>query len=176
MGYRVPVPRYVALLRGVMPMNAKMPALKDAFEWAGFTDVKTVLSSGNVVFSARAASEASLERRAEAAMNERLGRAFPTIVRPVEALQAIVAADPYQDFPPAPGAKRVVTFLRAKPKTRLSLPVELDGARILRLAGREVFSDYVRSPKGPVFMTLIEKTLGKEVTTRTWETVVRLTR
>jgi hypothetical protein len=29
----------------------------------------------------------------------------------------------------------------------------------------------VRSPKGPVFMTLIEKTFGKEVTTRTWDTV-----
>ena len=34
-------------------MNAKMPELKKAFEAAGFADVKTVLSSGNVVFSAR---------------------------------------------------------------------------------------------------------------------------
>jgi uncharacterized protein (DUF1697 family) len=170
------MPRYVALLRGVMPMNAKMPALKDAFERVGFTDVKTVLGSGNVVFSARAASEASLERRAEAAMNERLGRSFPTIVRAVEDLQAIVAADPYAAFPLPPGAKRVVTFLRAKPKTRLTLPIELDGAHILRVKGREVFSAYVATPKGPVFMTLIEKTLGKEVTTRTWETVMKLAR
>ena len=170
------MPRYVALLRGVTPMNAKMPALKDAFERAGFTDVKTVLSSGNVVFAARAASEASLERRAEAAMQERLGRAFPTIVRPVVALQEIVASDPYQPFALAPGAKRVVTFLRAKPKTRIALPIELDCARILRLRGREIFSAYVRSPRGPVFMVLIERTLGKEVTTRTWETVMRLAR
>jgi uncharacterized protein (DUF1697 family) len=168
------MPRYVALLRGVTPMNARMPALKDAFETAGFTDVKTVLSSGNVIFGARAASEASLERRAEAAMGKRLGRAFPTVVRPLEALQEIVASDPYQDFALPPGAKRVVTFLRSPPKVRLALPIELDGARILRLAGGEVFSDYVRSPKGPVFMALIEKTLGKEVTTRTWDTVVRL--
>jgi len=170
------MPRYVALLRGVSPMNARMPALKDAFERAGFADVKTVLSSGNVVFGAPAASEASLERRAEAAMSERLGRAFPTIVRPVDALQALLASDPYRDFPLAPGGKRVVTFLRAKPKARIALPVELHGARILRLKGREVFSDYVRSPKGPVFMVLIEKTFGKEVTTRTWETVLRLAR
>jgi uncharacterized protein (DUF1697 family) len=42
-----------------------MPALKRAFEAAGFTEVKTVLSSGNVVFTARAASERTLERRAE---------------------------------------------------------------------------------------------------------------
>ena len=170
------MPRYAALLRGVTPMNAKMPALKDAFERAGFTDVKTVLSSGNVVFTARAATEASLEHRAEAAVNERLGRAFPTIVRAVEALEEILASDPSAGFALAPGTKRVVTFLRAQPKTRITLPVELDGARILRLAGREVFSAYVRSPKGPVFMSLIERTLGKEVTTRTWETVMRLAR
>jgi len=29
-----------------MPTNAKMPELKKAFESAGFTDVKTILSSG----------------------------------------------------------------------------------------------------------------------------------
>ena len=60
------MPRYAAFLRGVMPTNAKMPELKKAFESAGFTDVKTILSSGNVVFSARDASETSLQRKAEA--------------------------------------------------------------------------------------------------------------
>jgi uncharacterized protein (DUF1697 family) len=159
-----------------MPTNAKMPALKAAFESAGFTDVRTVLASGNVLFTARAAAESSLEARAEAAMNDRLGRTFPTIVRSVEALQAILAADPYSDFPPSPGAKRVVTFLRAAPKAKLALPVELDGARVLCLRGREVYSDYTRTPKGPVFMTLIEKALGKEITTRTWDTVAKLAR
>ncbi|MGC4085554.1 MAG: DUF1697 domain-containing protein [Vicinamibacterales bacterium] len=42
------MPRYVAFLRGVSPTNASMPDLKRAFERAGFTDVKTILSSGNV--------------------------------------------------------------------------------------------------------------------------------
>ncbi|HEV7501050.1 MAG TPA: DUF1697 domain-containing protein [Vicinamibacteria bacterium] len=170
------MPRYAAVLRGVMPTNAKMPALKAAFESAGFTDVKTILGSGNVVFTARKASEAALERRAEAAMARQLGRTFPTIVRSVEDLQAIVAADPYADFPVSRGAKRVVTFLRAAPKVNCALPVELDGARVLCLRGREVYSDYLRTPKGPVFMTLIERTLGKEITTRTWDTVVKLAR
>jgi len=170
------MPRYAAMLRGVMPTNAKMPALKAAFESAGFTDVRTILGSGNVVFTARAASEASLERRAEAAMAKELGRAFPTIVRSMADLQAIVAADPYADFPVSRGAKRVVTFLRAAPQAKLALPVELDGARVLCLRGREVYSDYLRTPKGPVFMSLIEKTLGKEITTRTWDTVLKLAR
>ena len=44
------------------------------------------------------------------------------------------------------------------------------------MRGREIFSDYTRTPKGPVFMTLIEKTFGKDVTTRTWETVTKVAR
>ena len=98
------MPRYAAFLRGVSPMNAKMPELKKCFEVAGFTDVKTVLSSGNVVFSARALSEASLERKAETAMKNQLGRSFLTIVRSLDALSAILASDPYEPFRLSPGA------------------------------------------------------------------------
>lgn len=157
-------------------MNAKMPELKKAFEAAGFEDVKTVLSSGNVVFSARAASNASIQKKAEAAMEKRLGKSFLTIVRPVDALRELLASDPYDAFGLPPNAKRVVTFLREKPMTNLDLPIEMDGASILLMKGSEIFSAYVPSPKGPVFMTLIEKTFGKAVTTRTWETVTKVAR
>lgn len=109
--------RYAALLRGVMPYNCKMPELRKALEHAGFTDVKTIIASGNAVFSARAASEAALQRKAEAAMKKKLGNAFLTIVRPIDALQKLLDPD---------------------------------------------------------FMTLIEKTFGKAITTRTWETVGRI--
>lgn len=134
------MPRYAAFLRGVSPMNAKMPELKSAFEAAGFTNVKTVLSSGNVVFSATQASESSLQRKVEAAMVKRLGREFLTIVRPVDALREMLASHPYKAFRLAPGAKRIVTFLRDKPSSKLALPSELHGARILSMKGGEIFS------------------------------------
>jgi uncharacterized protein (DUF1697 family) len=168
--------RYAAFLRGVSPMNAKMPDLKMAFEAAGFTDVRTLLSSGNLVFTARAASEAALERKAEAALTKRLGRTFLTIVRPVDELREVLASDPYRDFRLPPAAKRIVTFLRDRPASKLTLPAEIAGARILAVNGRYVYSAYVPTPKGPVFMTLIEKTFGTELTTRTWETVTKVAR
>jgi len=168
------MPRYAAFLRGVMPTNAKMPELRRCFERVGFTEVKTVLSSGNVVFGARASSLAALERKIEAAMKKNLGRAFPTMVRSVEDLRAMVVADPYRGFRLPAAAKRVVTFLRARLRSNLELPIELDGARILRLEGSEAFSAYVPGRRGAVFMTLIEKTFGKDVTTRTWETVKKV--
>jgi len=170
------MPRYAAFLRGVSPMNAKMPELKQAFESAGFTDVKTILASGNVAFNARATSETSLQRKAEGAMLERLGQAFLTIVRPMDMLGEMLASDPYRAFCLGPAAKRIVTFLRDRPTAKLRLPIERDGARILSMTEREVFSAYMPTPKGPVFMVLLEKTFGKEVTTRTWETVAKVTR
>jgi len=170
------MPRYAAFLRGVMPFNCKMPALKAAFEAAGFTDVKTVLGSGNVVFDARSTSEEAVQLNAEAAMQEQLGRVFPTIVRPVEQLRKLLESDPYRAFKVSPKAKRIVTFLRGRPKAKIKLPVEMDGARILAMKGGDVFSAYLPNPKGPVFMALIEKTFGKDVTTRTWDTIAKVAR
>ncbi|HEY6512405.1 MAG TPA: DUF1697 domain-containing protein [Burkholderiaceae bacterium] len=165
------MPRYVAFLRGVSPTNARMPELKRCFEQAGFANVKTVLSSGNVVFDARAAAEATLERKAEASMHGALGRSFYTIVRPVEALRGLLETDPYAKFAVPADAKRVVSFLRAPLTSKLTLPIERDGARILCVLGREAFTAYQRSDKGPVFMVLIDKAFGSDVTTRTWDTV-----
>jgi uncharacterized protein (DUF1697 family) len=170
------MPRYAALLRGVSPLNAKMAELRRCFEEAGLTDVKTVLGSGNVVFSTRATALPALERRVEKAMSKDLGRTFLTIIRPVDTLEAILASDPFAPFPLRPGAKRVVTFVRDRPQSKLKVPLEVGGARILLIQDREVYTDYVPDPKGAAFMTLIEKTFGKAVTTRTWDTVRKLVR
>ena len=166
--------RYAAFLRGVSPANAKMAELRKAFEAAGFTEVSSLRSSGNLVFSAPVAQVAALERRAEVAVASRLGKVFPVLIRPIETLRAIVSSDPYAGLPEDAGAKRVVTFLRSKPRIPPALPIEHHGVRIARMAGGEVFSDYRPNPRGPVFMSLIEKTFGPDVTTRTWETVVKV--
>src|SRR3954470_337896 len=163
--------RYVAFLRGVSPVNAKMPELKRCFEAAGFTEVRTLLSSGNVAFTARTAGTQLLQRRAEEAMASGLGRSFGTFIRPALGLQALLDGDPFASFDLAPTDKRVVTFLRQPPATAIRLPIERDGARILKMEGTEVFSAYQPSPKGPVFMALLERTFGADITTRTLDTV-----
>ena len=167
---------YVAFLRGVSPLNAKMPELKRAFELAGFGEVRTMLTSGNVVFSARPAPDAVLARKAEAAMQQHLERSFVTFVRSVDDLRQLLQSDPYAAFGAKRGFKRVVTFLASAPKTKLALPLEIVGGRILALAGREVFGDYRERDRGPAFMTLLQKTFGKNITSRTWQTVEKAAR
>jgi uncharacterized protein (DUF1697 family) len=167
------MPRFVAFLRGVTPRNARMPELKAAFESAGFGHVRTLLASGNVVFDAAAADDVDLERRAEAAMAQALGRSFTTVVRPVAHLHGLLATDPYAAHGIPPQAKRVVSFLRQARAPRVPLPLAQDEASVFLQLGREVFTAYLPSPKGPVFMNLIERAFGTEVTTRTLDTVAR---
>ena len=152
-------------------MNAKMPELKQCFESAGFSDVRTLLSSGNVAFTARASSLKFLELQAEKAMHFQLGRSFGTTVRTTQSLQDLLLSDPFAKFNLPPTAKRMVTFLRHPSKASVKFPIERDGASILELAAAEVLSAYVPSANGPVFMSLLERTFGKDITTRTLETV-----
>ena len=166
--------RYAALLRGVSPMNCKMPELKKALERAGFDDAKTVIASGNAVFTARKTSEASLEARCEAALRLQFGRSFLTIVRSIDDLEDFLASDPFKNLELPPNAKRDVTFLREAPKPKPRLPVELRGACLYALKGRIGLGYHVPQQADPAFMALIEKTFGKNVTTRTWETVERI--
>jgi uncharacterized protein (DUF1697 family) len=165
--------RYVAFLRGVSPMNAKMPELKRAFEAAGFADVRTVLGTGNVVFSAPKRDLTALAKKCERVMQQQLGGSFFTLVRAADELARLLDENPLSGFRLKPGSKRVITFLAERPKPLPKLPIELAGARILTVQRDAVFSVYTPSPKGPVFMGLLERTFGKRITTRTWETVAK---
>ena len=165
------MPRYVAFLRGVSPMNAKMAELRTCYEQMGFTEVRTVLSSGNVIFTGPKENESKLIHKLETEMAKFLPRTFPVILRNTEHLRTLISSDPYTEFKLSPTEKRVVTFVSQPLKESLSLPIERDGARILAMKDAEVFTAYVPNERGPIFMALIEKTFGKNVTTRTWDTI-----
>jgi len=109
-------------------------------------------------------------------MAKHLDLAFPAIVLPICTLRRILVADPFAEFALTPEHKRVVTFLARQPRPAPKLPIEQEGARILCRKGLEAFTVYLPGRRGPVFMTLIEKTFGKDVTTRTWQTVEKVAR
>jgi hypothetical protein len=153
-------------------MNAGMPELKLCFEAAGFSSTNVAVSE-NVVFDARSASTA-LERRAEQAMHAELGHSFGTFVL-ARYLRDLIEADPFAEFDLAPGASG-----SPSPQSggaEIALPIERDGASIIKASAAGVFSAYLPDPKkGPVFMTLLERSFGKDITTRTLDTVIKCAR
>jgi uncharacterized protein (DUF1697 family) len=152
-------------------MNLKMADLKQCVEAAGFTEVRTILSSGNVAFNASGQKDESIAQTIEAQLQQQLGRSFPVTVRSVAHLQHLLASDPFSRHQVPAGAKRVITFLWKAPDAKLTLPIEYEGVTIHQVQGLEAFTSYLPHLKGPVFMSLLEKTFGKDQTTRTWETV-----
>ncbi|MBC5784338.1 DUF1697 domain-containing protein [Ramlibacter sp. USB13] len=167
------MPRQAAFLRGVSPMNCRMAELKAAYEAAGFTEVRTVLASGNVVFGGSGTRRA-LEKKAQAATEQHLEKGFRTFVRRVDDLRGIVEDDPFRHFRLPAGAKRIVTFLADGAGAGAKLPVEMQQASILAVADGIAFGAYVPLENDPAFMRLIEKTFGKDVTTRTWDTLKKV--
>ena len=81
--------RYIALLR-VVNISGKnkvpMAELKLGFESLGFSDVRTWLNSGNVVFSGEETESAALTGQIEGMIQRRFGLEIPVFVLPQEQL------------------------------------------------------------------------------------------
>ena len=84
--------RYIALLRGVNisgKNKVPMAELKPGFESLGFSDVRTWLNSGNVVFSGEEAEPAALTGQIEGVIQRRFGLEIPVFVLPPASFQDV---------------------------------------------------------------------------------------
>jgi len=154
-----------------------MVALKKAFEAMGLKDVRTVLASGNVVFEAPG-KDPHLDLTISRGLEKAFGFPVPVILRTVRELRAIVASEPFKGAASGPNVRLYVTFL-AQNKTGLSglrPPSSVKGVSLARVAPGEIFSVVTLSPGvgTPDLMAFLEKAVGKEVTTRNWQTVIKL--
>ena len=170
----------VAFLRGINVGGHKkisMAALKEAFESLGFKNVMTVLASGNVVFEAPGHDRALADTIA-ARLEKAFGFPAKVVLRAVRELRAIIASDPFKGAPSGPDIKLYVTFLAEKKAGRPARlpPKPSEGFRLIRVTPGEVFSVIrISTDAGtPDLMAFLESAFGREVTTRNWQTVLKL--
>jgi uncharacterized protein (DUF1697 family) len=149
--------QYVALLRGIMPTNPNMKSgkLKGVFESLGFKNVSTVIGSGNVVFSSPSKDTAALEAKIEKAFPKQLGFTSTTIVRSQKEIDALIKKNPFKGVKDEKPNYLIITFFKDRTK-ELATVIDLS------------------TSKTPQFMSAIEKKHGKELTTRTWKTILRI--
>lgn len=168
---------YVALLRGIAPSNPKMrnAELRAVFEGLAFDDVRTVISSGNVLFSTGERSKAALESRIETALHEHLGAPCATILRSRRQIEHLAGLDVFDAYDDGPADRCNVTFLKRKPTASQSPPEGMAGAEVVAAQDQAVFSVIdTTTTKTPDLMLRLERAYGKEITTRTWKTVHRI--
>jgi uncharacterized protein (DUF1697 family) len=168
--------KYVALLRGIVPMNPNMrnAKLRGVLEDLGFTHVKSVISSGNLVFESPQTDSQKIETTLEAAWQEKLGFSSTSIVRSLKELQDLVAAVPFASLTHSKETSLNVTFLKHAAAADSPRPEGL-GYTVKLVRPREVCTVInTTAVKTPNYMTKAEKIYGKEITTRTWKTVERI--
>jgi uncharacterized protein (DUF1697 family) len=169
---------YIALLRGVNVGRAKRIAMADLRKLVGdlgFSDVRSVLASGNVVFSAPPLDPADAALAIEEALVLKLGVAARVMVLGSDELSTIIEGNPLLAL--ATDHSRLITFILADPAMgHLLAPLcEQDwGPGALALGQRAA---YVWCPKGVLespAAALVGKQLGDNTTSRNWNTLCKL--
>ena len=169
--------RWAVLLKGVnVGGNRKIPMadLRDFLAGLGFTDVKTLLASGNAVFDSDEKDAAKLEAHLEQQAKAKLGLDTGWLLRSHADLAAVVKANPFPDAAKEHPHHLLVHFHRETFPAAL-LPLAHDGPERLAAHGRELFVDYpddVGHSKLPQSMNKAK--FPKLATARNWNTVLKL--
>jgi|SRR5579884_2536688 len=148
--------KYLALLRGInVGGNTKveMAKLKECFEKLGFTEVKTLLNSGNVVFESP--ENSLLKEKIEKQLEQTFGFYILVLIRTAEEIKKLIAKDPFKEVKITPDIRLYVTFLPE---------------------GGELTTAITVSPQKTTtdLMTRLDKKYGKTITTRNWNTVIKI--
>jgi uncharacterized protein (DUF1697 family) len=168
----------VALLRGINVGRAKRVAMADlraVVAGLGFGDVRTLLNSGNVVYTAPGVAPREAAARIERALVERLGVSSRTTALTAAELAAAVGGNPLGEVATDP-SRHLVAFLTDP----------ADRAKLAPLADQEWTPDrlavgervaYLWCPEGFLASRLreaVDRALGDATTTRNWATVTKL--
>lgn len=167
----------VALLRGINVGKAKRIAMADLrglFQDLGFGDVRTLLNSGNVVFTAGRATR-DLAPTIEVAIARRLGVTSRVTVLTGLELDEIVAGNRLLKIATDPSRLMVSVVSNPVDMNRVKPLLKRDWGTGRMALGPRVA--YLWCPDGILdseLATAVAKALGDGVTTRNWATVMKL--
>jgi uncharacterized protein (DUF1697 family) len=172
------MPVFVALLRGVNVGKAKrvpMADLRSLLADLGYSEVKTLLNSGNAVFHSSGLSPAAHARAIAEAIQEHLSVEVPVIVKSAKQLSAIVRENPFSSD--------------ATDHSRLMVAFTRDDESLSGLRGIEALvslpegfvvgkhAAYLHCASGILESKAAEALLGKAgraATTRNWATTLKI--
>jgi uncharacterized protein (DUF1697 family) len=169
----------VAFLRGVNigGRTVLKDQLRTIATQAGMRDVDTFIASGNLIFTAPAGSAADHETRLTSQFIVTLGYDVDVFVRPLDALPAIAAAQPFTAARHASATVLNIGFLHAPltaaaKKALLAHQSDVDDFAVAQHEVRWLCQS--RQSESPFFKVSFEKLIGAPATWRNRNTVQRL--
>jgi uncharacterized protein (DUF1697 family) len=137
----------------------------------GYTDVRTLLQSGNAVFQTDK-KPATVRKEVESALAEGAGFTVDVVLRSGPELRAVVDADPFGDVVTDP-ARFVVSFLDAPGRWPEIDPAEYEPERV-HLAEREAYFWLPGGQMKSKILAAFPTRKGEVATVRNWNTVTKL--
>jgi uncharacterized protein (DUF1697 family) len=170
--------KQVALIRGINVGRAKRVAMADLralVEDLGYSEVRTLLNSGNVVFGAPETDKLDSAARIEEALSTRLGVSARVIVLTAEELATVVTGNPLVGVADDPSRLLVAVLANQADRSRLEPLKEQDWTpEVLDIGARVA---YLWCPDGVLASRLakaVGQLLGDTLTTRNWATIIKL--
>jgi uncharacterized protein (DUF1697 family) len=176
------MPTYIALLRGINVGGNKMVSMADLralTESLGFTNVRTLLQSGNLLLDASGGrrSPAALEKQLEAETLKRFKIEVSYLVRTPADLAAVIQANPFPREAAADPSHLLVMFLKSPPAPACikDLAAVVKPPEKLHVIGNHAYISY-GAGVGTSKLTgaVIEKKLACRGSARNWNTVLKL--
>jgi uncharacterized protein (DUF1697 family) len=172
------MPRFVALVRGVNVGKGRrvpMPLFKSMLQGMGYSDVSTLLNSGNAVFTSAARSQRKHETAIAAVLQEALQVSAPVIVKSAADWSAVLAASPIR--PPEADHARYLVALAAEEEALSELRALRELAQDHERFVVTPVAAFLHCPAGISQSRIAEALLGRagrRVTTRNWATALKL--
>ncbi|WEJ33351.1 DUF1697 domain-containing protein [Devosia sp. SD17-2] len=177
------MPVWGAFLRGINLGNRrmKMAELKSCLEVAGFSEVKTILASGNVRLVAEG-PEAQLKAKLEKAIAEKFGFEVGVVLRSEDELAKMLSENPFGALDPTADFTRHVLLFDAPLPDGIALESRPRDTEILRIDAREIYiaaylqangryTEHVEEVLKPLYARLGKNTLD---TMRNWNTIEKI--
>jgi uncharacterized protein (DUF1697 family) len=176
----IAMPKYIAFLKAINVGGhvVKMDYLRKLFEEMGFSNVKTFIASGNVIFDSTSKSVKALEKKIEEFLHSRLGYKVATFIRSTAELAEVAKNKPFKDFDPdAKSPSLFVGFFPDPPAKDCHKKIQMLNSKTdeFHLAGREIYwlcrSKFTETK---ISYAVLEKLLGMQGTFRNSTTVRRI--
>jgi uncharacterized protein (DUF1697 family) len=153
-----------------------MTDLRNFLADLGLEDARSLLQSGNLVFTSQVRTGAELERFLESEAHDRLSLDVDFIVRTPDEWKSVIRQNPFRKEAERDPGHLVVMFLKSAPDVEdlVALEAEIRGPEIVRAKGKQAYI-YYPSGQGRSKLThsILEKKLGRG-TGRNWNTVLKL--
>lgn len=171
---------YISLLRGINVSGQKvikMEALRTEYEALGFSQVKTYIQSGNVIFQSENENSLDLAQKIAKMILQKWGFEVPIMVKTIAEWQSVLQENPFILERNEDKSKLHVTFLSEVPDTEKWAKIEAGQYGEDEYILREK-TIYLFCPNGygntKLTNTLFENKLKCLATTRNWNTMEKI--